>query len=187
MSQERLIRKYANRRLYDTVGSRHVTLADLRQLVIAGERLKVVDDKSGEELTRSVLLQIIADQEQFGAPTLSTELLEMIIRFYASPVQSMLTAYLEQGFTALLRQQDAMRGEMDKVLGTSAMAPFVDLARSNMEAFARMQAKFFGIAPGAMRPQPQSPPPAGDAAAPRDAADGSESGADPSSPHQQGK
>ncbi len=155
MSDEHLIRKYANRRLYDTVASRHVTLADLRQLVAAGERIKVVDEKSGEDLTRAVLLQIIADQEQFGAPTLSSELLEMIIRFYASPVQSVLTSYLEQGFTALLRQQQTMRAEMSKTLGAAALAPFVDLARANMEAFARMQAGIFG---GAAPPEPPSDP-----------------------------
>ena len=146
MAQTRIIRKYANRRLYDSEASRHVTLADLRQLVASGERIKVVDDKSGEDLTRSVLLQIVADQEQFGSPVLSAELLEMIIRFYASPVQSMLTRYLEQGFQTLLRQQDAMRTEMSKVLGAPPLGPFVDLARANMEAFARLQATFFGAA-----------------------------------------
>jgi len=146
MAQVRTIRKYANRRLYDSEASRHVTLADLRQLVASGERIKVIDDKSGEDLTRSVLLQIVADQEQFGSPVLSAELLETIIRFYASPVQSMLTRYLEQGFHTLLRQQDAMRTEMNKVLGAPPLGPLVDLARTNMEAFARMQATFFGAA-----------------------------------------
>ena len=146
MSQERVIRKYANRRLYDSEASRHVTLADLRQLVVSGKKIKVIDDKTGEDLTRSVLLQIIAEQEQFGSPVLTTELMEMIIRFYSSPVQSMLTGYLEQGFATLLRQQEAMRAEMNKVLGTPPMSPFVDLARANMEAFARMQATFFGAA-----------------------------------------
>ncbi|HVC01797.1 MAG TPA: polyhydroxyalkanoate synthesis regulator DNA-binding domain-containing protein [Steroidobacteraceae bacterium] len=129
MAQVRTIRKYANRRLYDSEASRHVTLADLRQLVASGERINVIDDKSGEDLTRSVLLQIVADQEQFG-----------------SPVQSMLTRYLEQGFHTLLRQQDAMRTEMNKVLGAPLLGPFVDLACTNMEAFARMQATFFGAA-----------------------------------------
>ena len=70
MQQERLIRKYSNRRLYDTVGSRHVTLDDLRQLIVTGEKIKVIDDKSGDDLTRQVLLQIISEQEQFGAPLL---------------------------------------------------------------------------------------------------------------------
>lgn len=154
MPKERTIRKYANRRLYDSEASRHVTLADLRQLVAAGEKIKVIDDKSGEDLTRSVLLQIIADQEQLGSPVLSSELLEMIIRFYSSPMQSMLTRYLEQGFTTLLRQQDAMRSEMNKVLGAPPLSPFVDLARANLEAFARMQATFFGAGGPATAAEP---------------------------------
>jgi polyhydroxyalkanoate synthesis repressor PhaR len=152
MSQERVIRKYANRRLYDTQASRHVTLADLRALITAGENIKVVDDKSGEDLTRSVLLQIIAEQEQFGAPVLSTELLEMIIRYYASPMQTMLSEYLEQGFAALMKQQDAMRVDMSKALSGTSLAPFVDLARANMEAFAKMQSSFFGVGDAPSRP-----------------------------------
>ena len=72
MAEPRLIRKYANRRLYDTASSRHVTTEDIRKLVAAGERVKVVDDKSGDDVTRSILLQIIASQEQFGKPVLST-------------------------------------------------------------------------------------------------------------------
>src|ERR1700680_231466 len=113
MQQERLIRKYANRRLYDTGASRHVTLEDLRQLIVAGEKIKVVDDKSGEDLTRSVLLQIIAEQEQFGAPVLGSELLEMIIRFYGRPAQALLSRYLEQAMANLVRQQESMQSEMD--------------------------------------------------------------------------
>ena len=138
MQQERLIRKYANRRLYDTVGSRHVTLEDLRQLIVAGQRIKVVDDKSGDDLTRAVLLQIIAEQEQFGAPVLNTELLEMIIRFYGRPMQAMLSSYLEQAFTALLRQQDTIQSEMAKAL-QAPFAPFAELARKNLEIWQQMQ------------------------------------------------
>ena len=104
MAEERLIRKYANRRLYDAQDSRHVTVDDLRKLVAAGEHLKVVDDKSGEDLTRSILLQIIASQEQFGTPVLSTQLLEAIIRFYGNPIQQRLTTYLERSIGGLLRQ-----------------------------------------------------------------------------------
>jgi len=158
MSQERIIRKYANRRLYDTQASRHVTLADLRELVVAGEKLKVVDDKSGEDLTRSVLLQIIADQEQFGAPVLSTALLEMIIRYYASPVQSLLTRYLEQGFTALMQQQDVMRSDMSKLFSSTPLAPFMDLARANMDALAKMQSSLFGMPSAGPRSEPGTGP-----------------------------
>src|SRR6202453_5460717 len=137
--QERLIRKYANRRLYDTTASRHVTLDDLRQVIVAGDRIKVVDEKSGEDLTRSVLLQIIAEQEQFGMPVLGSELLEMIIRFYGGPMQALLSRYLEQAFTAMLRQQEAVQSEMAKALQTP-FAPLTELARKNMELWEQMQA-----------------------------------------------
>jgi polyhydroxyalkanoate synthesis repressor PhaR len=138
MQQERLIRKYANRRLYDTGGSRHVTLEDLRQLIVAGERIKVIDDKSGEDLTRSVLLQIIAEQEQFGSPVLGAELLEMIIRFYGGPMQSLLSRYLEQAITTVLRQQEAMQSEMAKALQTP-FAPLTEMTRKNLELWEQMQ------------------------------------------------
>jgi len=139
MQQERLIRKYSNRRLYDTSGSRHVTLDDLRQLIVAGERIKVIDDKSGEDLTRAVLLQIIAEQEQLGLPVLGSELLEMIIRFYGGPMQALLSRYLEQAFTTMLRQQEAMQSEMSKALQTP-FAPLTELARKNFELWEQMQA-----------------------------------------------
>jgi polyhydroxyalkanoate synthesis repressor PhaR len=139
MAEERLIRKYANRRLYDARDSRHVTLDDLRKLIAGGERIKVVDDRSGEDLTRSILLQIIASQEQFGTPVLSTQLLEAIIRFYGNPIQQMLTSYLERSIGGLLRQQTVMQAEMAKVLETP-MAPLAEMTRQNMELWAKMQA-----------------------------------------------
>jgi polyhydroxyalkanoate synthesis repressor PhaR len=151
MAEERLIRKYANRRLYDAKDSRHVTLDDLRKLIGQGERLKVVDDKSGEDLTRSILLQIIASQEQFGTPVLSTQLLEAIIRFYGNPIQQLLTSYLEQSIGGLLRQQNLMQAEMAKALETP-MAPMAEMARQNMEMWAKMQASMlsaFSTAPAA--------------------------------------
>jgi len=76
MANERVIKKYANRRLYDSTASRHVTLDDLRKMIVSGDKVKVIDDKSGADLTRAVLLQVIAEQEQFGTPVLSLELLE---------------------------------------------------------------------------------------------------------------
>jgi polyhydroxyalkanoate synthesis repressor PhaR len=137
--EPRLIRKYANRRLYDSTDSRHVTLEDIRKLVASGIRVKVIDDKSGEDLTRSVLLQIIADQEQFGQPVLSIQLLEGIIRFYGNPVQELLSRYLEQTLGGVLRQQQAVQAEMTKAL-ESPLAPLAELTRQNMEMWARFQA-----------------------------------------------
>src|ERR1700680_4722504 len=139
MPQARLIRKYSNPRLYDTAGSRHVTLDDLRQLIVSGEKIKVIDDKSGEDLTRAVLLQIISEQEQFGSPVLGAELLEMIIRFYGGPMQALLSRYLEQAFTTMLRQQEAMHSEIAKALQTP-LAPLTELARKNVEIWDQMQA-----------------------------------------------
>jgi polyhydroxyalkanoate synthesis repressor PhaR len=117
---------------------------DIRKMVAAGERVKVIDEKSGEDVTRAILLQIIANQEQFGTPVLSTQLLEAIIRFYVNPIQQMLTSYLEQSIGSLLRQQQVMQAEMSKVLETP-MAPLVRAGASEHAAL--------GIDAGAFTPQ----------------------------------
>ncbi|HEY2035366.1 MAG TPA: polyhydroxyalkanoate synthesis repressor PhaR [Steroidobacteraceae bacterium] len=165
MPEERLIRKYANRRFYDPTGSRHVTLDDIRKMIGAGERVKVLDDQTGEDLTRQVLLQIIANQEQFGTPVLSTQLLEALVRFYGNPIQELLTHYLEQSIGGFLRQQQLMRVEMAKAL-ESPLAPLADLARRNMELWARMQASMLS----AFQPAPASPAAGGPADNTRSAA-----------------
>ena len=138
MPTERVIKKYANRRLYDSTGSRHVTLEDIRKMIVSGEKVRIVDDKSGDDLTRAVLLQVISEQEQFGTPVLSTDLLEAIIRFYGNPVQEMLTRYMEQSVGTLLRQQQTMRAEMAKAL-EGPMAPITEFARHNMEQWTKLQ------------------------------------------------
>jgi polyhydroxyalkanoate synthesis repressor PhaR len=122
MAPQHLIRKYSNRRLYDTAASRHVTLDDLRQLINSGEKIRVVDDKSARDLTRSVLLQIICGQEQSGAPVLGSELLEMIIRFHGRPMQPLLSRSLEQAMASMVQQQESMQSEMARALQT-AVAP----------------------------------------------------------------
>jgi polyhydroxyalkanoate synthesis repressor PhaR len=161
MSNERLIKKYANRRLYDSTESRHVTLEDIRKLIVSGAKVKVVDDKSGEDLTRAVLLQVIAEQDQYGTPILSTELLEAIIRFYGNPVQEMLTKYMEQSVGTLVRQQEAMRAEMTKALA-GPMAPLAEFARQNMDQWSKIQASmmsaFAGAAPKPSAAEKQQPP-----------------------------
>jgi polyhydroxyalkanoate synthesis repressor PhaR len=139
VDKEHLIRRYANRRLYDATASRHVTLEDIRNLIVGGAKVKVIDDKSDADLTRATLLHIIASQEQFGHPVLSDQMLEAIIRFYGHPIQEMLTRYLEQSIGALLRQQRAMQAEMAKVLETPT-APLAELTRQNMELWSKIQA-----------------------------------------------
>ncbi len=157
MAEARVIKKYANRRLYDAQDSRHVTLDDLRKLIVAGEKIKVVDDKSGADLTRSLLLQIISEQEQFGKPLLSSELLEAIIRFYGNPIQEMLTRYLEQSLGGLMQQQKVMQAEMAKAL-QSPMAPLAELARQNMELWSKMQASMLSTFSTASPAEKKTPP-----------------------------
>ncbi len=128
MSEPRLIKKYANRRLYDAAQSRHITIDDIRNMVIAGTRVKVIEDKSNEDITRLVLLQVIADQEQFGRPILSTSLLESMIRFYGNSMQSYFSSYLEKSVESFVRAANA-----------GAANPIAELTRQNLELWAKMQ------------------------------------------------
>jgi polyhydroxyalkanoate synthesis repressor PhaR len=142
MSEERLIKKYANRRLYDAAQSRHITIDDIRDMVIAGTRVKVIEDKSNEDITRLVLLQVIADQEQFGRPILSTSLLESMIRFYGNSMQGYFSSYLEKSVETFMRQQEVMQAQLGRPLnGTSGGAPnpLAELTRQNLELWAKMQ------------------------------------------------
>jgi polyhydroxyalkanoate synthesis repressor PhaR len=96
MSKERLIKKYANRRLYDASISKHVTLEDIRALIVRGEKIRVVEDKTGEDITRLILLQVIAEQEHGAQPIMSREFLSQVIRSYGTPVQSGIAGALDQ-------------------------------------------------------------------------------------------
>jgi polyhydroxyalkanoate synthesis repressor PhaR len=100
----RVLKKYPNRRLYDTQTSSYITLSDVKQMVLDGQDFEVHDAKSGDDLTRSILLQIILEEESAGAPMFSTQSLAQIIRFYGHAMQGVMGAYLEQnlqGFTEL--------------------------------------------------------------------------------------
>ena len=139
MSQERLIKKYANRRLYDASQSRHITLDDIRGLIVKGEKLRVVEDKTGHDITRHILLQVIAEQEQFGRPILSTTVLESIIRFYGNPMQGFLAGFLEKSVETFLNQQESLQAQISKIVSHTPLATVADLTRQNIEALAKMQ------------------------------------------------
>lgn len=140
MSQpERLIKKYANRRLYDASQSRHITLDDIRGLIVKGEKIKVVEDKTGTDITRHILLQVIAEQEQFGRPILSTSVLESIIRFYGNSMQGFLASFLEKSIETFLHQQENLQQQISKIVSSAPIATMADLTRSNLEALAKMQ------------------------------------------------
>ena len=96
MSEPRTIKKYPNRRLYDTVESRYITLADIRRLVIERIDFVVIDKKSQEDITRSILLQVIAEQEHGGDPLMSRDFLSQVIRSYGVSTRGLVGPYLEQ-------------------------------------------------------------------------------------------
>ena len=116
----RLIKKYPNRRLYDTRTSVYITLADVKKLVVEGEEFQVVDAKSGEDLTRAILLQIILEEEAAGAPMFSSDVLAQFIRSYGNAMQGMLGAYLERNMQLFGEIQKSLREQSQKVYGEPA-------------------------------------------------------------------
>ncbi|MET0988637.1 MAG: polyhydroxyalkanoate synthesis repressor PhaR [Steroidobacteraceae bacterium] len=144
MSEVRLIKKYSNRRLYDATQSRHITLEDIRALIVSGEQVKVVEDKSGEDITRAILLQVIADQEQFGRPMLSTPLLEALIRFYGNSLQSFLSTYLEKSVETFMQQHTEVHTRLAEIMSTTPLQGVAELTRHNLELWAKMQESLFG-------------------------------------------
>jgi len=104
MSEPRVIKKYPNRRLYDTFESRYITLAEIKRLVIDRTDFLVIDKKSNRDITRSILLQVISDEEQQGAPALSQEFLANVIRTYGDASREQLAAHLEQGMRSFCSQ-----------------------------------------------------------------------------------
>jgi len=127
-----IIKKYANRRLYDTESSTYITLERLAQMVRQKREFKVVDAKSGEDITRSVLTQIIMEEEASGSAMLPVNFLRQLIGMYGDQVQSIVPEYLEASLDQLQRNQSQLRAAM---AGAIAANPFAEMARRNMEMF----------------------------------------------------
>lgn len=156
MSEPRVIKKYPNRRLYDTAISSYITLEDVRRLVLEGAEFCIQDARSKEDITRSILLQIIMEQEEDGEPIFSTEVLQQIIRFYGDTLQGMITSYLEKSVQLFVNQQSGLRDRMqDAVLGNPIT--FVrDLTEQNLNLWREMQEGFFRAAvPKSPEPRPE--------------------------------
>ncbi len=142
-SAQRMIKKYPNRRLYDTDISSYITLADVRQLVMEGVDFQVVDAKSGDNLTRNILLQIITEQEDEGAPIFTSDLLTKIIRFYGDNLQSVMSSYLEKSMEMFLEQQHVLRDQMTDLMSRTPMSVMSEMADHNMALWQKMQESFF--------------------------------------------
>jgi polyhydroxyalkanoate synthesis repressor PhaR len=139
METERIIKKYPNRRLYDTAVSRYVTLGDIRLLVTTGTKFRVVDAKTDEDLTRNILLQIILEAEEKGQPIFSTEVLQQLIRSYGDAMQGFLTMYLEQSLEVFLQQQKLMQEQMTGLIKSGPLSVFADLAQQNLRLWQSLQ------------------------------------------------
>jgi polyhydroxyalkanoate synthesis repressor PhaR len=143
MAEPVTIKKYANRRLYNTGTSSYVTLEDLAAMVKQGNDFIVHDAKTGEDITRSVLTQIIFEQEsKQGQNLLPITFLRQLIRFYGDSMQMLVPRYLEVSIESLARQQEKMREQMTQALGGGGFGALEDQVRRNMEMFERAFAMF---------------------------------------------
>ncbi len=122
----RLIKKYPNRRLYDTQTSTYITLADVKQLVLSGEPFVVTDAKTADDLTRSILLQIILDEESSGAPMFSADMLSQVIRTYGNAMQGMMGEYLEKNMKAFGEIQQQFQEQSRKMVEGKGTFPSAD-------------------------------------------------------------
>ena len=137
------IKKYANRRLYNTGTSTYVTLEDLATMVKEGDDFVVFDAKTGEEITRSVLAQIIFEQEnKEGQNLLPINFLRQLIRFYGDSMQMLVPRYLEVSLESLTREQEKFRQQMAQAFGVGSFGPLEDQVRRNMEMFEKAFAMF---------------------------------------------
>lgn len=141
---EHIIKKYPNRRLYDTETSKYIKLTDLKDMIVAGACIKVIDSNTEEDLTRSILMQIITESENGGQPMFSSAMLQQIIRFYGSTLQGMFAQYLEESLQLFARQQNEMRD----AFGNDSITTMTKLAEQNMKMWTDFQSSFFrGMTP----------------------------------------
>ena len=156
----RLIKKYPNRRLYDTRTSKFVSLEDIKRLVLEHEEFKVDDSRSDEDLTRSVMLQIINEQELNGGSALLTDqVLSQLIRFYGHSMQGLMREYLEGSLRVFLEQQDGLRRQFESALATHPMNVLGQIAEQNLELW--RQFSRFGQPPEQPAGKDDDDPPTG--------------------------
>lgn len=143
MSEPRVIKKYPNRRLYDTVESRYITLADIRKLVVDCVDFAVIDKKTQEDITRCILLQVIAEREQSGEPLLSRDFLSELIRSYGGVTQQLIGCYLEQSLKLFATQRQETRDRARAMVGPDADETIAGLSQRNYQRWRSVQDEIF--------------------------------------------
>lgn len=144
----RTIKKYPNRRLYDTVESRYITLADVRKLVVEKVEFVVLDKKSGDDITRSILLQVISEQEQQGEAIMSRDFLSEIIRSYGNAVPNFARSYLEQSMSMFMRHQAEARDKIKQVTGIDPVSTVTEIAERNITRWKNVQDELMRVLGG---------------------------------------
>lgn len=139
MSTARVIKKYPNRRLYDTEESRYITLSDVKDLVVRKVEFVVIDKKSGDDITRSILLQVISEQEAQGEAIMSQDFLSQVIRSYGKVVPGFMANYLEQSMKLFMIQQQNLRGQVKRVVGIDPVTVVADAAQKNLDRWKTLQ------------------------------------------------
>ncbi len=148
MTEKRIIKKYPNRRLYDTVDSKYITLGNVKELVMNNIDFSVVDKKSGEDITRNILLQIIIEQEEDDEPIFTADVLAKIIRLYGEGVQDLASSFLEQSFFKFSEQQDMFNKRIKESMQQSPLETITEVTRKNMQIWKKMQDDFFNLSGG---------------------------------------
>lgn len=150
MTDTRVIKKYPNRRLYDTEKSKYITLDDVKKLVMEGIDFQVKDVKTDEDLTRSILLQIISEQEHNGEPLFSTQSLTQLIRCYGQTYQNMIADYLQNSIEIFTKQQKEFQETLQETVGSNPFNAMSDLTERNLKLWKDVQDNFFktAAAPG---------------------------------------
>ena len=143
MSEPRIVKKYPNRRLYDTEESRYITLADVRRLVLDKIDFVVIDKASQDDITRNILLQVIAESEAHGDPVMSKEFLSQVIRSYGSQMQGVVSSYLEQSMRLFMTQQKELRARVKEVTGVDPVESVTDIAQRNYARWKSVQDDIF--------------------------------------------
>ena len=146
MAEKRVIKKYPNRRLYDTAVSKYITLDDVRRLVLEGGEFAVTDAKTGEDITRGILLQIIIEQEVDGEPVFTIDALTQIIRFYGDAVQGLAANFLERSLSMFTEQQKRYQEQINDAVVANPITAITEMTQRNLKLWQGMQEEFFKAA-----------------------------------------
>lgn len=140
---KRRIKKYTNRRLYDTVDSRYITLDDIRKLVVSGIEVEIIDEAKQLDITRGLLLQIVSDLEFSGQPILSEQFLAQLIRFYGHPMQDFMSDYLSKSIDGFVNQQKELQNQFKNAISANHIETMQDLTKKNIDMWQSFQKSFF--------------------------------------------